>query len=512
MSKIKYVMKTRSILTFILIGILMLNCKKKDEPVEVLPIQIISPTDNTIVHDTVPIIFKFNSALNIIRTECYVDFKLSEAFDNVPSKIYFNSNHYQKGTTHQYYLRIITKEGQTSNSNIITLIISKLTKPAVTVNFLSKTSLELTWPDNSNDENGYRVTRKEGNNIFTLIGDLGPNATSYTDNPIDTTKSYIYIVEVYSSDEKLASDSIKIEYFLNKYHFFIEYDVPSSVEGKIVISPDAQKVVVTNYWENYFTVINTANGVKTSLPQDGGSMGLAMSHNGSFFVTGNTHNSNMIKIWDLNTLSLINQFYTAHYDYELLTNHADDQLVISGEPVEIYTVADGSLVKTYLEYKTTCRSLKFSQDESLLLTGGNDQKVKIFNTGMGELIRTFTGHTGNVGTACFNQDESKIISGSYEDNTILIWDKSSGDIYKTITRNYPTVSICNGRNGEIIVASRNGLISILDQDYQVIQEFKDFDFLISADYNSSNDLIAAYGSQTDYKVKLFKKIGHWEKI
>jgi WD40 repeat protein len=505
-------MKAKSILSIILIGILMFNCKKKDEPAEVLPIQIISPVDNTIVHDSVPILFKYNSALNIIKTECYVDLNLSETFDSVPSKIYFNSNNFQKGTAHVIYLRITTKEGQTSNSNMVTLIIGKLSKPVVKVNFLSKTSLELTWLDNSNGENGYRVSRKEGNSNFILVGDLNPNATSYTDNSLDTTKGYVYIVEAYSSNEKDASDSVKIEYFLNRYHSFVEYDVPDAIEGKVAISPDAQKVVVTSYWGDNFTVINTVTGIQTSLPQAGGSDGLAMSKNGGFFVTGNTENSNKIKIWDLNTLTLKNEYSTDYSDFELLTNNAGDQVIVGGEPVQFFKVIDGSLVQSYSEYHTTCRSLRFSQDESLLLTGGNDKKVKLFNAATGEMIRTYAGHTGNVGTACFNLDESKVISGSYEDNTILIWDKNSGVVLKTITRNSPTVTIRNGKNDQLIIASMNGLISILDQNYQVIQEFQDFNMLYFADYNFTSDMIAAYGSQTKFCVKLMKKVGHWERV
>jgi WD40 repeat protein len=505
-------MKPKSIIFILLIGILLLNCKKKDEPAEVLPVQIISPLDNSIVHDSVPILFKCNSSLHIIKTEFYVDLNLSETFDSVPSKIFFNSNTFQKGTAHVVFLRITTEGGQTSNSNMVTLIIGKLTKPVVTVNFPGKTSLVLTWPDNSSGENGYRVSRKEGNGNITLVGDLGQNATTYTDNSIDTTKGYVYIVEVYSSDEKVASDSVKIAYFLNRYHSYVEYDVPDAIEGKVAISPDAQKVIATSYWGENFTVINTVTGIQTSLPQAGGSDGLAVDKNGDFFVTGNTENSNKIKIWDLHSLTLKYEYPTDHSEFELLTNNAGDQILVGGEPVQFLKVIDGSVVKTYSEYHTTCRSMKFSQDESLLLTGGNDDKVKLFNAVTGELVRTYTGHTGHVGTACFNFDESKVISGSYEDNTILVWDKNSGILLKTITRNSPTVTLRNGQNDQLIIASKNGLISVMDQNYQIIQEYRDFNMIYFADYNPSNDMIAAYGSQTKFCVKLMKKVGHWERI
>ena len=505
------VLKTRSVICILLLGILMVNCKKKDDSAVVYPIRIISPVDNSIVHDSVLILFSYDKALKIIRTECYVDLNLSETYDSVPAKIYFNSNNYQKGTAHVVYLRIVTQDGQASNSNYVTLIVGKLTKPVVTVDFLSKSSLKLTWTDYSNEENGYRISRKAGNAGFTQVANLGPNVTVYTDNALDTTTSYIYIVEAYSSNEKVASDSVKIGYFQNRYHSLAEYDVPDAIEGKVGISPDAQKIVVTNYWNDYFTVINTATGMKTSLPQTDGCDGLAISRDGTFFVTGNTENTNAIKIWDLNTLTLRNEFNTEHDEFEILINSACDHILVGGEPVQILNANDGSVVQTFTEYHCICRSMIYSKDESLLLTGGNDKKVKLFDASTATLIRTYTGHTGNVGTAFFNQDESEVISGSYEDNILLVWDKNSGVLLKTITRNSPTVTIRNGKDGQFIVASTNGTISVLDKNYQVIQEFQDFNMLYFADYNLSSDMIAGYGSQSNYKVKLFKRVGHWER-
>jgi hypothetical protein len=127
---------TITLLCLFLAGLLLSGCKKKDEPPEpaaVLPVQIFSPADGAFVHDSVPIVFTVNPAL-----------------------------------------KIITKEGFTSNSNILTLVISKLSRPEVTVDFLTKTSLRLTWADNSNNESGYRVKRKEGNNNYSLVGNLDP--------------------------------------------------------------------------------------------------------------------------------------------------------------------------------------------------------------------------------------------------------------------------------------------------------------------------------------------------
>lgn len=128
------------------------------------------------------------------------------------------------------------------------------------------------------------------------------------------------------------------------------------------------------------------------------------------------------------------------------------------------------------------------------------------------MIRVYTGHTAQVGTACFSMDESKIISGSYEENTVLVWDKNTGTLLKTITMNSPTVTIRNGICDQMIIASINGEIDVLDHNYNTIQKIQTLNNLLFADYNTANDIIAAYGSATKQVVKLYKKTGHWERI
>jgi WD40 repeat protein len=505
-------MKIKLVLSCILIGMLISGCKKGDESTDVQPIQINLPVDNAIVHDSVPILFEYDKNLDIIKTEFYIDLILNRTYENVPGKVYFSSSDFQRGTAHVIYLGIKTKDGKTFNSNKVTLIIGKLSKPVVTVDFPDKSSVELHWTDFSNEETGYRILRQEGNSAFTLLSNPGPNMTSYTDHSIDTARRYVYIVEAYSSGENYPSDSIKIEYFLNRYGSFMEYEVPAAIEGKIAISPDGQKIVVTNYMADQFTEINTVTGVQTRLDMAGGSCGLAVSRSGNFFVTGNTHDNNKIRIWDFNTLSMLHEYSPEYYVFELLTNNTDDQILTGGGPVQAYRVADGTLVQTYPEYHTTCRSLKFSKDGTGLLAGGNDSKVVLFSSATGEVIKVYTGHTAQVGTTCFNMDESKIISGSYEENTVLVWDKNTGTVLKTITMNSPTVTIRNGLNDQIIIASGNGEIAVLDNNYNTIQKIRTLNRLLFADYNTADDIIAAYGSVNKQVVMLYKKFGHWERI
>jgi len=114
-----------------------------------------------------------------------------------------------------------------------------------------------------------------------------------------------------------------------------------------------------------------------------------------------------------------------------------------------------------------------------------------------------------VGSVCFNADESQVISGSYEDGTVKIWDKNSGQLLKSVDLNAGIVSIHSRDDGDMIVATSNGTIFVLVPDGQTVQEFGDSSRLLFMDYNATLDLVAAY---ENYTVDLYKKIGHWEKL
>lgn len=54
------------------------------------------------------------------------------------------------------------------------------------------------WIDRSNDESGFRVERKSDGGEFTLLADLDPESTFYTDNQVTELGSYTYRVLTYN--------------------------------------------------------------------------------------------------------------------------------------------------------------------------------------------------------------------------------------------------------------------------------------------------------------------------
>ncbi len=63
----------------------------------------------------------------------------------------------------------------------------------------SKTSIQLTWMDNSNNETGFEVWRSTDNSSFSLLGSVGNNVTSYTDNGLAVDSRYYYKVRALKS-------------------------------------------------------------------------------------------------------------------------------------------------------------------------------------------------------------------------------------------------------------------------------------------------------------------------
>jgi len=192
-----------------------------------------------------------------------------------------------------------------------------------------------------------------------------------------------------------------------------------------------------------------------------------------------------------------------------MVNKTDERLVVGGEPIKIYNISNGSLVKDFDQGNYFIRSLVFSGDETLILSGGNDDLVKLWNSTSGELLKSYTGHTGHVGSVCFNEDESQIFSGSYEDGTLKIWDKNTAQLVGSMPFEAGIAAIFPRPDGNLIVALLNGKIFIINPGGEQVQEFGESDHVFSIDYNSAKDIIASYENM---KIQLYKRIGHWIKI
>jgi uncharacterized protein (TIGR02145 family) len=64
---------------------------------------------------------------------------------------------------------------------------------------ISPTQINLSWTDNSTNETGFKIERKSGTGIFTVVGTTSSNVTTYSDSGLTPSTTYIYRVYSYNT-------------------------------------------------------------------------------------------------------------------------------------------------------------------------------------------------------------------------------------------------------------------------------------------------------------------------
>ena len=68
----------------------------------------------------------------------------------------------------------------------------------LTGKLLSATQVQLNWTDKSTNEKGFRIEKKTGNALFTLIDSVGVDVTTYTDKGLTPGLAYTYRVTAFN--------------------------------------------------------------------------------------------------------------------------------------------------------------------------------------------------------------------------------------------------------------------------------------------------------------------------
>jgi len=106
----------------------------------------------------------------------------------------------------QYWFKIAAKR-DSNESNYSDFVTAK-TLPAGTPPYnpsgfggvaLSCNKVDLVWIDGSDNEDGFKIERKEGVGAYSEIGTTLANATSYSDTTVSPEKTYYYRVRAYNS-------------------------------------------------------------------------------------------------------------------------------------------------------------------------------------------------------------------------------------------------------------------------------------------------------------------------
>ena len=106
------------------------------------------------------------------------------------------------GTTYYYKVRTYNEGGDSNYSNeanATTLPLPPSPPSGLTATVVSPIQINLSWTDNSNNEAGFKIERKEGaGGIYSQIATVGPNIAAYSDIGLMPGLVYYYKIKAYN--------------------------------------------------------------------------------------------------------------------------------------------------------------------------------------------------------------------------------------------------------------------------------------------------------------------------
>eukprot|EP00164_Ancoracysta_twista_P002035 GFYU01002681.1.p1 GENE.GFYU01002681.1~~GFYU01002681.1.p1 ORF type:complete len:343 (+),score=93.76 GFYU01002681.1:68-1030(+) len=124
-----------------------------------------------------------------------------------------------------------------------------------------------------------------------------------------------------------------------------------------------------------------------------------------------------------------------------------------------------------LQHKHIVKSVQFSKDSTLLLTGGNEKKLRVWDLNAPSSDPfLMEGHTDNIKVAYF-YDENCVLSGS-ADKCLKLWDRRTGNCEKSIDMPGAVTSMEISRTGKYLTTTAARVVQFRDiETLEVVKEF-----------------------------------------
>jgi len=119
-------------------------------------------------------------------------------------------------------------------------------------------------------------------------------------------------------------------------------------------------------------------------------------------------------------------------------------------------------------------TLVFNNNDTLLASGGNDNKVTLWDTTNGKLLKTFEGHEKEISSLAFSPNNNLLASSSY-DQTVRLWNIETGKESHIFTKYISKIqSIIFSSNGKLLaIGGNDSLVRLWAMDsYQLLHTFQ----------------------------------------
>ncbi|MGB3208528.1 MAG: WD40 repeat domain-containing protein [Crinalium sp.] len=274
------------------------------------------------------------------------------------------------------------------------------------------------------------------------------------------TKSQSLQINNYRIDENYLSPQ------LNQKIFYTKISLGKIISGfdseiyTVAITPDGQKIVggsgdieheddAIKIWD-----IDTGSLIDSLKGHQHWIYAVAITPDGKKIVSGSFDNN--IKIWDFNTNTIKPSTIEAYDRVNAIAISPDGKIIVSGsddDTAKIWNLETGALIKTLKSHSRRVNSVAISPDGQTIITGSDDQTIKIWYLATGSLIDTLISHTKPVLCVVITPDGKNIISSS-GDQTIKIWNLATGTLMATLTGHKKSVlAIAISPDGHTIISS-----------------------------------------------------------
>lgn len=190
----------------------------------------------------------------------------------------------------------------------------------------------------------------------------------------------------------------------------------SSADGTVRITSASNGALVRS--------INLGNPVNAVAVAPGGSTFAAGLTNGNVVLcdlaTGTTLRTYLGHTGSINDV----RFSAA--GTEILSGATDRRAIL-------WNVSDGTILRDFV-HTLAVNAVAFNPfDPAIIATACQDQTVQIWNSTSGENLRALTGHTGPVESVQFNADGTRLYSGGGGANLVIVFNPNTGELVGTFT-------------------------------------------------------------------------------
>ncbi len=191
-------------------------------------------------------------------------------------------------------------------------------------------------------------------------------------------------------------------------------DVAFSPDGKLILT--GSKEYTASLWE-----AQTGLVYKTFRGHSGPITSVKFFPDGRHILTHSEDQG--AKVWVIQTAKERQSFcWPMNKNIVIAISHNSRQVIKvspGSSTAELWGIQEAQKLKTF-EEQGHIRTVAFSPDDTIVLTGSFDGTARLWNTETGRELQTFRGHNNCVVTSAFSPDGKSILTGS-RDGTARLW-------------------------------------------------------------------------------------------